>query len=168
MKKFLSVILLVLLLPQFAMANNVSNLKAAIDEFHYSTQVEWDQKDKVFEQEAKLKLIREFEALLKNGLTKNEMIEATGTDIEKYSVEIQGLRLQDSNQMVNFLINKREFQQGASWVGDAVLATVFFTPILIMIGFMIHSSIHKEERLNKINSCLELNPNQNDHCFDLI
>jgi hypothetical protein len=168
MKKFLSIILLVLLLPQFALANNVSNLKVALDEFHYSMQVEWDQKDKVFEQEAKMKLIREFDTLLKNGLTKQEMIKATGVDIEKYSVEIQGLRLHESDEIINFLITRKEFKQGASWVGDAVLATVFFTPILIMIGFMIHSSIHKEERLNKINSCLELNPNQNDHCFDLI
>ncbi len=156
------------MIPQLALASQASELKIILEDFTYSMEVEWDQKDQSFAALKRSEFISKLDSLLAQGLTKNDIIEASGVKLDIVMQEIQENRLTNSNEITAFLLQHREFKKGANWVGDVVIATVFFTPILVMIGLMIHGSMTREDRLNRINACLDANPINQDHCFDLI
>jgi hypothetical protein len=167
-KRIISVFLLTIMIPQLAMASRVSDLKMILDDFTYTMEVEWDQKDQLFAALKRREFLSKLDGLVAQGITKNDIIEASGVKLDIVMQEIQGKRLTNSNEISEFLLQHREFKKGANWVGDVIIATVFFTPILVMIGFMIHGSMNREDRLNRINACLDANPVDQDHCFDLI
>jgi thioredoxin-related protein len=48
MKRLLSFILIIILCPQIAFASQVENFRLLVNNYHYATTVEWDQKDKTF------------------------------------------------------------------------------------------------------------------------
>ena len=168
MKRMISVFLLSIMIPQLALASQVRELKMILDDFTYSMEVEWDQKDQSFAALRRREFLSKLDVLVAKGMTKNDIIEASGVRLDIVMQEIQGKRLTNSNEISEFLLQHREFKKGANWVGDVVIATVFFTPILVMIGLMIHGSITREDRINRINGCLDDNPVNQDHCFDLI
>jgi len=167
-KRLLSVFLLSIMIPQMALASQASELKIILDDFTYSMEVEWDQKDQSFSASKRREFLSKLDVLVAQGLTKNDIIDASGVKLDIVMQEIQGQRLTNSNEISEFLLQHREFKKGANWVGDVVIATVFFTPILVMIGLMIHGSMTREDRLNRINACMDANPANQDHCFDLI
>lgn len=161
-------LMMMLMLPQMLFAAHPESLKYLIEDYTYSMTVEWDQQDMAFANQKRADFVNELNTLVENGLTQEDIIAASGVKLDVIKNEIQMLNLKSSEEIASFLINHREFKQGANWVGDVVIATVFFTPIILMIGFMIHSSIHREERLNRINACMAANPTNQDSCFDLI
>jgi hypothetical protein len=156
------------MVPQLALASQVENLRSILNEYTYSMEVEWDQHDQIFANQKRKDFVLKLERLVSAGLSKEDIIEATGVNLGTLTEEIESQRLTDSNEIAAFLIQHKQFQKGANWVGDTVLASLFFTPIIIMIGLMIHGSLTREQRLNRINSCIEANPQNQDHCFDLI
>jgi hypothetical protein len=168
MKKLLSMMLLSIMVPQLVFASQVENLKSVLNEYTYSMEVEWDQVDQNYASQKRQELISNLEKIVADGISKEEIIEASGVKLDTITKEIEARRLTNSTEIAEFLLQHRQFQRGANWVGDAVLATVFFTPIIIMIGLMIHGSLTREARLDKINACLAANPVYQDHCFDLI
>ena len=168
MKKKLSLLLLILMLPQIVFAARPENLRDLIDDYSYAMTVEWDQKDMAFAHTKRAEFVTALSTFAQNGLTKEEIVAATGVDLVSIKNEVDRLNLRNADEVANFLINRREFQKGASWVGDVVLATVFFTPFIIMIALMIDGALHRGERLNNINACIAANPENNDFCFDRI
>jgi hypothetical protein len=167
-KRLLSLFLLSVMVPQLALASQVENLKSVLNEYTYSMEVIWDQEDQIYASQKRQELVLNLEKIVSAGISKEEIIEASGVKLDSISSEIEVRKLTNSNEIAEFLLQHKQFQKGANWVGDVVIATVFFTPIIVMIGLMIHGSLTREERLNKINSCLEANPMNQDHCFDLI
>jgi hypothetical protein len=168
MKRSIALIMMLLMLPQLVLANHTTHLKAILDDYTYSMEVVWDQKDQNFAHKIQQNFISELQLLLEQGLTKEDIIKASGISLDQMAKEIEYKQIKNAQEISLFLLEHREFKKGASWVGDVILASVFFTPIIVMIGLMIHGSLTREERLNRINSCLESNPINQDHCFDLI
>ncbi len=167
-KKLFSLFLLSIMVPQLALASQVENLKSVLNEYTYSMEVLWDQEDQNYAAQKRKELVLNLEKIVSAGISKEEIIEASGVKLDSISREIEARKLTSSNEIAEFLLQHKQFQKGANWVGDAVLATVFFTPFIVMIGLMIHGTLTREERLNRIDSCLEANPSNQDHCFDLI
>ena len=164
MKRLFGLILLSVMVPQLAIASQVENLRSVLNEYTYSMEVLWDQEDQSFASQKRQELILNLEKIVSQGITKEEIIEASGVKLDS----IEARKLSNSTEVAEFLLQNKQFQKGANWVGDVVIATVFFTPIIVMIGLMIHGSLTREQRLNRINACLAANPDNQDHCFDLI
>jgi hypothetical protein len=168
MKRKLSFLLLLILVPQMLFASSSESLKNIMDDYNYSMTVEWDQRDMAFANQKRIEFVTQLNSLVASGLTKDDIVAATGLNLDVIQHEIEILNLRNTEDLVQFLIQHKEFKTGANWVGDVVLATVFFTPIIVMIGMMIYGSVHRAERLDSINACLVANPNNQDLCFDLI
>jgi hypothetical protein len=168
MKKLLGFILLSIMVPQLAFASYAGELKTILDDYTYSMEVQWDQNDQAFASQKRKEFISKLEVLINHGLSENDIIEASGVKLEDLSKEVLLRDLTNAKDIADFLSHHREFQKGANWSGDVVLASIFFTPIIVMIGLMIHGSLTREQRLNRIDSCLATNTENQDHCFDLI
>lgn len=156
------------MLPQIVFAANPESLKNLIEDYTYSMTVEWDQQDMAFANQKRADFVHGLSSLVDSGLTKEEIMIASGVNLESIKNEVEMLNLNSSEEVASFLITRKEFKKGANWVGDVVLAAVFFTPFILMIGMMINSSIHRGERLDRINACIAANPTNQDSCFDFI
>jgi hypothetical protein len=160
--------MMMLMLPQILFAAHPESLKNLIEDYTYSMTVEWDQQDMAFANQKRADFVHGLSSLVEKGLTKEEIIIASGMNLESIKNEVEMLNLKSSEEIASFLITRKEFKKGANWVGDVVLATIFFTPFILMIGMMINSSIHRGERLDRINACIAANPTNQDSCFDFI
>lgn len=156
------------MVPQLALASQVENLKSVLNDYTYSMEVIWDQEDQAYASQKRQELVLNLEKIVSQGITKEEIIEASGINLDSIASEIEARKLSHSTDIAEFLLQNKQFQRGANWIGDVVIATVFFTPIIVMIGLMIHGSLTREQRLDRINACLAANPVNQDHCFDLI
>ena len=161
-------LIMMLMLPQIVFAANPESLKNLIEDYTYSMTVEWDQQDMAFANQKRADFVHGLSSLVDSGLTKEEIMIASGVNLESIKNEVEMLNLNSSEEVASFLITRKEFKKGANWVGDVVLAAVFFTPFILMIGMMINSSIHRGERLDRINACIAANPTNQDSCFDFI
>jgi hypothetical protein len=168
MKSKFAFLMLMLMLPQILFAAHPESLKNLIEDYTYSMTVEWDQSDMTFANQKRADFVHGLSTLVANGLTKEEIISASGVNLESIKDQVEMLNLKSSEEVASFLISRKEFKKGANWVGDVVLATIFFTPFILMIGMMINSSLHRGERLDRINACIAANPTNQDACFDFI
>src|SRR5690349_5111044 len=90
-KKFFTTVTLFCLLVGQSNAATGNNLKAAFDELNYSLNVEWDQKDKAFYNQAQEKFAKQVKALQAQGLSNKELMDFAVSSVkdEKVAKDIQ-------------------------------------------------------------------------------
>lgn len=128
-KKMISLSLLFSLFVSSAQANTLTGLKSAVDEFQYSLNVEWDQKDKsVYKKEAD-KFLAQIEILRAQGLTTQQFTQFMLSEVKDAKlakeletalmmVEIQDLSSSEASNLVFQTVNQH-YSKGSSWNGMA-------------------------------------------------
>ncbi len=144
------------MLPQLALASNEALLKAAVDDYHYSLTVEWDQADKEFLSQKD----QAFEAvvydLVKNGLTKKDLEQAYP------NADLESMDLSNAQTVKEYLLNNQTtYQKGASWDGSVFIGIGLGAILVARILYVIitNQTKKKECRVNGGNWSLE------GHCW---
>lgn len=140
MNFFTHLILGFILTTQFAFAKHDNGLKLAIDDFHYSMTVEWDQKDPSFAAHQEEVLLKKINDFIQSGATREDLEEAFYeitklklTDVEN---ELSIKQVQSSLEIRDLLQLKLEssYTKGASWdAGGAALGAV----AAVLLGMVI-------------------------------
>jgi hypothetical protein len=118
----LSFLCLFLLVPQLVFADTAQGLKHAIDEYTYAITVEWDQKDREFAKTAGAAFEAAVAQLLSEGLTSSDIQDVIGMDLQL--IQARGVDLSNAQEVSNFLVTEKRYQQGASWNGEAAVFVV--------------------------------------------
>ena len=142
-----SLALLVLMLSFQSMAStpvtHLHQLKSAFDRLNFAIQVEWDQKDKMFYNAKVSEFKKAVEALQKEGLTNEELLEFVKRNIKDKNIagDVDSLfETIKSSSMTKaearkFIIDYvgKNYAQGASWMGSAS-ATILLVGLLIVVA----------------------------------
>jgi hypothetical protein len=140
MKKIITLIIVLMMLPQMVFAN--SDLKHVIDDYYYAITVEWDQKDQSFVEMENLKFQNRINDLVKAGLTidevKHTLSHKTKIDIGALVNDLDNLNISDSTAMLEYikLKMKSQYSQGSSWEGDVVITGLLTLGVgaLLVVG----------------------------------
>lgn len=146
----LSSLIITALLTFSALAQRIhtpeGRLRIALDEFAYTTEVEWDQKDIAFYQNAVEKFSKEVEQLRNEGLSVDSILALAAEESKDLSLksEIDTIRkLVDSQKLSNeeLLIRTREllkntYSRGASWSPEADIIMMSLPVIILTAGIM--------------------------------
>ncbi len=139
--RFMTLVLAFSLFSMSAMATTQDGLKTAFDEFNYSVTVEWDQKDPSFFEAKKLELSQAIASLEAEGMTREELITFTKSQIKDASVlkdlntalEAVSQNTMTSAQAQEFMMKSIKATQGASWDG----AVIYLTPVGLLVLILI-------------------------------
>jgi hypothetical protein len=141
--KFMTLILALSLFSVSAMANTNDGLKAAFEEFNYSINVEWDQKDASFLEAKKLELTQAINALEAEGMTRLELITFAKSQIKDAAlaksldslIEAVALNTMTAVQAQAIMTQALEKSQsaGANWDGAFIVITPFGLLILVLV-----------------------------------
>lgn len=130
-----------------ASTGTVSALERAMDDYHYSLSVEWDQQDQNFYDVKTKEFFSKLETLIKSeGLTKEQIMslvgkKANGQEVVnalqlKLSLLEHGSSAEDLASMVQDA-SKDFYAQGASWNGRVVFPVVIGLLVAAVIGYTI-------------------------------
>lgn len=140
------------------MAGTVQPLEAAMDDFHYSLTVEWDQQDKAFYDKKTDAFISQMSKLIKENNVSKEQVLALAEKKMNNSKAYEALKLKltllqtnvSSEELAAILkeSSKDFYSAGASWNGD-VVSYAFIGLFVIAIGYAIwfyatHECVRKE------------------------
>ncbi len=139
--RLMTLVLAFSLFSMSAMATTQDGLKTAFDEFNYSVTVEWDQKDPSFFEAKKLELSQAIASLEAEGMTREELITFTKSQIKDASVlkdlntalEAVSQNTMTSAQAQEFMMKSIKATQGASWDGAVIILTPIGVVILLLI-----------------------------------
>lgn len=132
---------------QLAIAGEIENLKSVLDEYTYAMTVEWDQKDRTFQQKQRRLFQQKVLALVKNGLTKEEIKRAfAGTpsiDIEELDAELALIHPQDTRALGRLIQRKtlQTYKKGTSWSDGVARKLVPFFIISAIAALAIFMNI---------------------------
>lgn len=146
-KKLISLFLVVSVFTVSAHAASNAGLKAAFDELNYSLTVEWDQKDKAFQQEQMKKFTSSLRDLQAKGLTNSQLVdfvksevknERVGKDLETAfnMISINKMSAAEANKYVVETM-KKSYSNGASWNGEVfiyIAAALLIVAVAIAIA----------------------------------
>lgn len=180
MKRFLSLALfLCFSLNSFAATGTVQELSRAMDEFEYSMNVEWDQKDKNFQLKEMNKFLARTQELLDGGLSKEE-IQAHMSKRTKRTKASEALELKmklsnvtTAKELVDFMSqnSKGMYSQGASWNGGVDLTTVgLIAGTVLLIAVLLYSQ-KRCLRYESVYSCKAVyvscgTSEESESCYD--
>lgn len=151
-----------------ASTGTVSELERAMDDYHYSLSVEWDQKDQNFYDSKTKEFFAKLETLIKNeGLTKEQIMslverKANGPQVVnalklKLSLLGKGSSAEELAGMVKEA-SRDLYSQGASWNGGVVVPVVIGLLVAAVIGYSIwwdanHECVAWEEQYTCYQTC---------------
>lgn len=141
MNFFTHLILGFILTTQFAFAKHDNGLKQAIDEFHYSMTVEWDQTDKEFAERKLAALKTSIQNLDLEKITMNDLREIFPTIREDFfKDEFALLGDMKSSELEAFLkMNESHlYQKGSAWNGEIVYPALFIGFVITVVAINIH------------------------------
>jgi hypothetical protein len=160
MKNILSLFILTLMMPQLAFASSTLSLKDVLDNYTFEMTVVWDQKDATFAEQKEAELTAGIEKLMAEGLTKNDVLEATGYDIQPLLVEVSALNLSSSSEIGEFLKTHKQSSSGANWAGEVILGVGF---AVILLGVIISKIVQQNKRYD---ACVAANAGNEQFCID--
>jgi hypothetical protein len=163
MKKNIYVVLVFLMVPQLVFASHGAKLKELYDDYVYSMTVEWDQNDKDFASQKISAFEADVEELIAGGLTKADVLNATGVDVESLSEEVGALDINDSIKIFDFLKNHSQFKKGASWNGEVIAGAIGLTTFVVIIAIMVNRVVQQN---NRFNVCVDQNGGNEEPCID--
>lgn len=121
-------------------STNAETLRAAMNDFNFAVNVEWDQKDQAFYDAQMLRFQEVLNVLSLNGMTQKDMLteaqslikdSRTSADLQKtlQLIEANNLSAAETKKLVMEMISQSQ-SRGANWSGD-VLWTI--GPILALV-----------------------------------
>lgn len=137
MKYVLKIFILSILASQFALAGRQDSLKQAIDEFHYSLTVEWDQKDQAFRELQEEILMNKITAFVQSGATRDELeqafYQATKLELTDIENELFIKKIQSPTEIRDFLKLRIEqtYYQGVSWDAQEFAAGLIAASVIL-------------------------------------
>jgi hypothetical protein len=122
-------------------------LKAAFDELNYKLTVEWDQKDKAFQQEQMKTFTATLRDLQAKGLTNSQLVDFVKSEVKNDRVakdletafnmiSINKMSAQEANKYVVETM-KKSYSNGASWNGEVfiyIAAALLIVAVAIAIA----------------------------------
>lgn len=153
MKFFSLIIALCFTMNVFAASGSLQAFEIALDDYQYSMSVEWDQKDKVF-QEAKTKeFISKMQTMIAAGtlsqkdiitVIENKLQNKTMVDAMKLKVALAG-DMSNTDELMSFMNESSSdlYSQGASWNGNVMVPVAIVLTAVVALGFaMWYSATH--------------------------
>ena len=137
----------------FASTGSLSAFESALDEYQYSMSVEWDQKDKVFQQTKTNEFIGKMNAMIASGtLSQKDIITVVETklknktlvDAMKLKIALAG-EMKTPEQLMSFMNESSEdlYSQGANWNGYVMVPVAIVLTAVVALGFaMWYSATH--------------------------
>lgn len=153
MKFFSLIIALCFTMNVFASTGSLSVFEGALDDYQYSMIVEWDQKDKVFQQAKTREFIEKMNAMIASGqLSQKDIITVvekklknkTLVDAMKLKVALAG-DVGGTEELLKFMNDSSEdlYSQGASWNGHIMVPVAIVLTAVVALGFaMWYSATH--------------------------
>lgn len=153
-----------------AATGTVQELEKALDDYHYSLSVEWDQKDQTFYDSKTKEFFSKLEKLIKeDGLSKEQMMTVVEKKVVNKNV-VEALKLKMSllgkgstTEELSLMIkeaSKDMYSQGASWNGEVVYTVVIGLLVAAVIGYSVwweanHECVAYETQYvcNTYNNC---------------
>lgn len=130
-KKLIALMLIVSVFTVSAHAATNSGLKAAFDELNYSLTVEWDQKDKVFQQEQMKKFTSTLRDLQAKGLTNSQLVDFVKNEVknERVAKDLEtafnmiSINKMGASEANKYIVDtmKKSYSTGASWNGEVLI-----------------------------------------------
>lgn len=130
-----------------ASTGTVAELERAMDDYHYSLSVEWDQKDQAFYDAQTKAFFAKLEKLIKeDGMSKEEIMKLVEKKANNQTV-VNALKLKlsllskgaSAEEMAAIVREsaKDMYSQGASWNGSVVVPVVIGLLVAAVIGYSI-------------------------------
>lgn len=150
MKKIILSLVTLMLFSQASFAAHPQGLKELIDNYQYSIEVEWDQKDPAFLEQQNQMLTEGIKSLVAQGQNPRELLEEVLADIpnEQFKADVRaGLAVAAREQLAPEQLNEmilmaaaNTHAQGAAWsvwakIGVGVVATIVVARIALEIYF---------------------------------
>lgn len=129
-KSLISLLVVALFLIGQANATTVQGLKEAFDEFNYSMNVEWDQKDQIARDVYTKRFYQNLEDLRAQGLTNEEFLSFISSELKDQKIaqdletlttfiSINQMSAEEANQLFTEHF-KKTYSRGASWSDDGL------------------------------------------------
>lgn len=153
-----------------ASTGTVQELEKALDNYHYSLSVEWDQKDQNFYDSKTKEFFASLEKMIKeDGLTKDQILSLVAKRsnnskaVEALKLKFSLLSSNSSAEELSSIIkesSKDIYSQGASWNGEVIWTTSIVLLIAAAVGYAIwwnatHECVAWENQYvcNTYNNC---------------
>jgi hypothetical protein len=163
MKRLLSFILIIILCPQIALASQVENFRLLVNNYHYATTVEWDQKDKTFLIHENEKFHTAFSEMRANGLSNEEIHQVIPADWNMLERELLKINLQSSEAIQNLALKSVNRTQGASWNGEIIAPLAIGGAFALLIGYFVIVAVKTNRAFD---ACVEANGGNEAACID--
>lgn len=147
-------LLLTFTFNSFAATGTVQELSGAFDEYQYALTVEWDQKDKSFQEAQTKAFFQKLSLLMSEGLTQKEVLAmaeskmANKEALAALQAKLTVLnRFESPEELAKFLSqNSKEFYaKGASWNGSVdPMTALIVIGVAALIGYAIWFSVTHE------------------------
>jgi hypothetical protein len=135
-----------------ASTGTVQELEKALDDYHYSLSVEWDQKDQKFYDAKTSEFFSQLEKMIKeDGLSRDQMMTVVDKKVNSKAV-IESLKLKmnllsknSSSEDLAKLIKESSqdmYARGASWNGDLVFPVVIGLVLAAVVGYAAYWDAH--------------------------
>lgn len=130
-----------------AASGTVSEFEKALDDFHYSLSVEWDQQDQAFYDAKTKEFFSKMESMIKNdGLSKDQIMTVVSNRVKNPKV-VEALKLkaalmgkaasaEELAKMIKESTNEM-YSQGASWNGQVIVPVVIGVLVVAAIGYAV-------------------------------
>ncbi len=161
-RNFFTLFLAMAIFSVQASASTHDGLKAAFDEMNYSLSVEWDQKDQAFYETNLKKFTSTIRELQKAGLTNEEMITFTKSQIKDAKVakdletalSVITINKMDTEEASKYMMNsmKRVYSEGAAWSGGVAVSVVV---VLVLATLLIAAAASTPSRSIGYNTCYD-------------
>lgn len=153
-----------------ASTGTVQELERALDDYHYSLSVEWDQKDQAFYDAKTKEFFAKMESMIKNdGLSQEQVLTLIGKKVNNPKM-VEALRLKASmmskaasaEELAQMIKDSTDnmYSQGASWNGQVIVPVVIGLLVVGVIAYSVwwgatHECVAYEQQYvcNTYNNC---------------
>lgn len=178
MKVFFTLVMSFCILIGQATASSPTGVRQAFDELEFFLKTEWDQKDQNAYKNANQKFTHELIRLQSEGVSNQDLVSFAVNEVQK----VNPAKAKEINKLINMLsvtsmapdevhtlvksIMQDSSVQGASWNGDAIVATGVFLMVAIFAVSLI-IMYQSQERDPKDCTFQCKNGNGSGFCFEL-
>lgn len=163
MKRLLSIIFVLILCPQMALASQVESFRRLVDEYQYAMTVEWDQEDKAFVEKENAKFLEGFSELRQSGLSNDEIQQVIAADWHMLEKGLLTLNLDDEKAVQALALRSLSRSQGASWNGEIIAPIAIGGAFALLIGYFVVVAIKTNRAFD---ACVEANGGNEAACID--
>jgi hypothetical protein len=162
-KKFMMSSLVFCLFIVQANAATHNGLKSAFEELNYSLNVEWDQVDKSFYNQAQEKFASSLRDLQAQGLTNQELIQFALSEVKDEKIQrdleaafnmitISKMSQIEAHAFITEVLSKSQ-AKGASWNGGSAIATILVLALFVAVALVVSGNARVENGCYQVYRC---------------